>query len=291
MSTHTITTIHTAALHGFSGVPVRVEADIRAGLPSLQVVGMGNKAIDEARQRVRSAILNSELQFPRQKLVINLSPAELPKDGTHYDLPIAISLLEASGQLKAKHTAQSAFVGELSLGGDILPIRGVTLLVEAAKACGATKIYLPATHVIQAQLVSDIEIIPVHTLKEVFQILRGVADPKIPEASPITIIGTPHPTIQQAFMQRALTIATMNPCPCGYYQDTEKACICSQGQINAYKKKLSGPLLDRVDLFIYVPRAPDEYFFDTKTLQETQQRTDTKLIQSISNLQKAALQA
>ena len=101
MSTHAKVAIaKSVALTGFNGEIIEVETDMKAGLPGLQIVGMGNKAIDEARQRVRSAISNSLLEFPARKVTVNLAPAELPKDGTHLDLPIALSILAASGQLK-----------------------------------------------------------------------------------------------------------------------------------------------------------------------------------------------
>src|SRR6478752_9245148 len=106
---HVITT----APVGYDGVRVDVECDMKAGLPSLQIVGMGSKAIDEAKERVRSAIANSQLDFPAKKFVINLAPAELPKDGSHYDLAIAVAILVASGQLKQHEVDGKLFAGEL----------------------------------------------------------------------------------------------------------------------------------------------------------------------------------
>src|SRR6476620_7128009 len=95
-----VSKVSTAAPIGYDGRLVEVECDMKAGLPSLQIVGMGSKAIDEAKERVRSAIVNSQLDFPPKKFVINLAPAELPKDGSHYDVAIAIAILVASGQLQ-----------------------------------------------------------------------------------------------------------------------------------------------------------------------------------------------
>ena len=91
-----------AAPIGFDGKVIEVESDSKQGLPSLQIVGMGNKSIDEAKERVRSAIINSLLEFPSKKITINLAPAEIPKDGTHYDLAIALSILCNSNQLSSK---------------------------------------------------------------------------------------------------------------------------------------------------------------------------------------------
>ena len=103
--------IRSVAPVGFAGHMIDVESDMTKGLPALQIVGLGNKAIDEARERVRSAITNSLLEYPAQRITINLAPAELPKDGTHYDLPIALALLTSSGQLRPEQVAGAVFAG------------------------------------------------------------------------------------------------------------------------------------------------------------------------------------
>ena len=139
---------------------------------------MGNKAINEARQRVRSAITNSKLTFPTRKIIVNLAPAELPKDGTHLDLPIAISILVASGQLRPQEVASIVFAGELALDGLLRPIRGGISITEATSTLGATRVFLPAVTAQQAQLVpGSLEVIPVTSLTEVFKILKGVQAP------------------------------------------------------------------------------------------------------------------
>src|SRR5574344_2060000 len=104
-----ISKVISAAAIGYSGEIIEVEGDISKGLPTLQIVGMGNKAIDEAKDRVRSAIKNSLLDFPSSKITINLAPAELPKDGTYFDVPIAISILILSKQLKTSDIEDVAF--------------------------------------------------------------------------------------------------------------------------------------------------------------------------------------
>src|SRR6266496_834495 len=108
---------------GFEGSIVEVESHAAKGLPGLQIVGLGNKAIDEAKERVKSAIVNTLLEYPARKITINLAPAELPKDGTHYDLPIALSILVSSGQLAQSEVENAIFAGELALDGAIRPIR------------------------------------------------------------------------------------------------------------------------------------------------------------------------
>ena len=162
-----------AAPIGFDGKVIEVESDSKQGLPSLQIVGMGNKSIDEAKERVRSAITNSLLEFPSKKITINLAPAEIPKDGTHYDLAIALSILCNSNQLSSKNICNSAFAGELALDGSIRPIRGVINIIEIAKRANIKQIFIPIKNLQQASLISGIKIIPVQSLKELFLHLKG----------------------------------------------------------------------------------------------------------------------
>jgi len=123
--------VQTIAPIGFDGRLIEVESDSNNGLPSLQIVGLGNKSIDEAKERVKSAIVNSLLEYPKKRLTINLAPAELPKDGTHYDLPIALSILCASGQIKQSELSNSIFAGELALDGNLRAVRGSLSIVDA----------------------------------------------------------------------------------------------------------------------------------------------------------------
>jgi magnesium chelatase family protein len=134
--------VMTVAPIGFDGSIVEVESDATKALPSLQIVGLGNKAIDEARERVRSAITNSLLEFPKKRITINLAPAELPKDGAHYDLPIALAILCISGQLRQKELGNAIFAGELALDGNLRPIKGAINITQMAKQAGFERIYL-----------------------------------------------------------------------------------------------------------------------------------------------------
>src|SRR5665811_1992674 len=137
----------TVAPIGFDGSIIEVESDASKSLPSLQIVGLGNKAIDEARERVRSAITNSLLEFPKKRITINIAPAELPKDGAHYDLPIALSILCVSGQINQKELNNSVFAGELALDGSLRPIKGAVNITQMAKQSGFNRIYLPTLNV------------------------------------------------------------------------------------------------------------------------------------------------
>jgi len=413
--------VMTIAPIGFEGSLVEVESDSTNGLPSFQIVGLGNKAIDEAKERVRSAITNSLLEFPKKRITINLAPAELPKDGAHYDLPIALAVLCVSGQLRQQELDDAVYAGELGLDGNLRPIKGAISIAETARRHGYSRVFLPIASARQASLISDIEVIPVASLKEIFLHLKGelklmplsqpetstLSEPPLPPLiddvrgqdqakraliiaaaghhnvllngspgagktmlakamvnllpalSPEEQIATtklhslageaceeiitkrsfrsPHHTssrtslvgggnrpkpgeislahlgvlfldelpeyprasleaLRQPLEDKTISIsraegraiypadfmlvATMNPCPCGYYGDSSKECVCSATQIFSYQKRLSGPLLDRIDLVVHVSRVPHEALLDNMSSSNSQHLSAQKLIEN-----------
>lgn len=209
-----IAKIYSAIPHGFSGEIVEVEGDMNRGLPAFNIVGMANKTINEAKERVRSALINSGFSFPDKKVTISLAPADLAKDGSHLDLPIALSVLLMSGQIIKSDTDGRMFVGELSLDGKIRPVKGIINIIEAAKTAGIKEVFVPFKNLSQAALIHDIKIYGVGTLKEVFLKLKdqctcATSDEFLPASSANTCVLGPFldHVRGQELAKRAMTIA------------------------------------------------------------------------------------
>ncbi len=410
--------VFSAAVIGIEATPVEVEVDIASqGLPSFTIVGLPDKAVEEAKERVRSAIRNSGADFPARRITINLAPADLPKEGPSYDLPIAVGILVASGQLEAD-LSHSLVTGELSLDGRVRSVTGALPHALLVKDKHFTNLFLPAENSTEAAIVQDISIYPVASLLELFlhlskQQLIPIKEPivftekvhgpfaydmkdikgqhqakraleitaagshnllmKGPPGSGKTLLArtlpsilptltfdemievtkiysiagllgketnltkrpfrSPHHTtslvgligggssprpgeitlahrgvlfldefpefprfmleslrqpIEDAivsisrangkttFPVKCMLIAAQNPCPCGYLGDKYHECTCSPVQISRYQKKISGPLLDRIDIHIEVPAVKVEKL----TEQETNMTEDSATIQS-----------
>jgi magnesium chelatase family protein len=171
------------ALRGVEALPVTVEVDIAPGLPGLRVVGLADAAAQESRERVRGALRNGGLRVPLTRVVVNLAPADLPKAGPGFDLPIALGLLVASQQLAAAEVEGIWSAGELGLDGRLRPVRGVLALALAARRHGARALVVPAANATEAALVEGLPVWGADHLGEVVALLR---DPGRPRAEPAT---------------------------------------------------------------------------------------------------------
>ncbi len=162
----------TSAIVGLEGTLVDVEADISPGLPAFHVVGLPDTAVQESRERVRSAIRNSGAEFPMRRITVSLAPSDLPKTGPAYDLPIAMGLLMSSGQVPDT-LAGSLLLGELALDGKLRPTQGMLPMVAVGKSAGVKTVYVPAANAREAALVHGMEVIPVESLAQLVSHARG----------------------------------------------------------------------------------------------------------------------
>ncbi len=389
--------VFSRAQNGIAAPEVTVEAHLSNGLPALTIVGLPETAVKESKDRVRAALLNSQFEFPARRITINLAPADLPKEGGRFDLPIALGILAASGQLPAERLAEYEFLGELGLDGTLRPVRGALPAALVLKH-GARALIVPADNAAEAALSSGVTVYGARHLLEVCAHLKGHA-PLTPATAPewachaartpdladvrgqpqarralevaatgghsLLMLGppgsgktllasrlpgilppmdedealesaallsiseqgfsaehwrrrpfrSPHHTAsgvalvgggsqpkpgevslahhgvlfldelpefdrrvlevlreplesgaitisraarQAEFPARFQLVAAMNPCPCGYLGDSGGRCRCTSEQVARYRARLSGPLLDRIDLHVEVPRVPKE---------------------------------
>ena len=207
MISHTYSTIP----YGYEGRLIEVEADSANGLPNFHIVGMANKTVSEARERVRSAIMNSGQDFPDRRITVILAPAEVQKDGTFLDLPISLAILVLGGQLQQSDLDHRIFTGELALNGSLRPIRGIINIIEAARSAGYTEVILPKENLAQASLVPNMTLIGVSSLSEAIQYLKHQFTPTSSPAVKNTKTSVSTPTFAgihgQDLAKRALEIA------------------------------------------------------------------------------------
>src|SRR5262245_19509054 len=168
-----LATVLSGALVGIDGLLVEVEVDVALGLPQFTTVGLPEGAVKESKDRVRSAIKNSGYDFPARKITVNLAPADLKKEGSAYDLPIALGILAAEGWLNKERLSEYALLGELSLDGRVKPVHGALPLAVMAKEKKLKGLIVPAENAAEAAVVQDIAVMSVATLSDAFLFLNG----------------------------------------------------------------------------------------------------------------------
>ncbi|MDQ3740961.1 MAG: YifB family Mg chelatase-like AAA ATPase [Actinomycetota bacterium] len=178
--------VTTYAIDGIESRRVTVEVDLRQGLPAFSIVGLGDKAVRESRERVRAALLNSGFEFPQKRITANLAPAYLRKAGPGFDLAIAVGILAASLQIPVEVLERWAVFGELSLGGDLRPCGGTLAVAEGAARDGVAGLIVPADRGAEAALVEDVRVAGLRSVGEVAELLRGGEAPPRPDLRPAT---------------------------------------------------------------------------------------------------------
>ena len=159
--------IKSAAFSGVEGILINVEVDITYGLPSFNIVGLGDTAVKESKDRVRAAIVNSSLEFPISRITINLAPAHIRKEGSHYDLPIAVGILVATNQLSVDAVESFMFMGELSLNGNVNKIKGALPIVIEGIKNGVKNFIVPMENKDECACIEEANIYPIKNLNEV----------------------------------------------------------------------------------------------------------------------------
>jgi magnesium chelatase family protein len=206
-----LSSLCSAALFGLDAIAVTVEVDVTFGLPTLVLVGLPDTSVRESRDRVRTAIRNSGFEFPRQRVTVNLAPADVRKAGTAFDLPIALGVLAATGVVRSPTISDTLIVGELSLDGSMLATRGVLPVAALARRLGFKRLVLPAANAAEAAVVEDLVLLTADTLAEAVAVLNdpSVARPSTPPAVAAVLPDEPDlaDVCGQHLARRALEIA------------------------------------------------------------------------------------
>jgi len=177
--------VHSIALDGLAGRPVEVEVDIASGLSATVVVGLADATVSEARNRVRSAVVNSGTSWPDTRVTISLAPSSLPKTGSHYDLAMGLGVFAAKAIVPVDLLARSVFLGELALDGRLRAVRGVLPATLAAAEAGFERVFVPESNVGEASLVPAVDVVGVRSLRQVVAMLRGEEEPDDPPVPPL----------------------------------------------------------------------------------------------------------
>jgi len=168
--------VNSMSLHGLDGYLVEVQVDVSSGLPFWEVVGLPDTSVKEAKERVKTAIKNSDQEFFSKRIIVNLAPADMKKEGSSFDLPIAIGIMVATEIIPENKLYKTAFIGELSLDGKINKVNGILPMCIEAVKLGIKRIIIPEHNAKEAGVVSGIEIIPAKNLKQVIEYLNGITE-------------------------------------------------------------------------------------------------------------------
>lgn len=177
------------ALQGLSGRLVEVEADVSSGMPATVVVGLADTVVNEARDRVRAAVVNSGTTWPDQRVTINLAPSTIPKTGSHHDLAIALAVFAAKRLVPVSAVTEPVFLGELALDGRLRAVRGVLPATVVAARAGATRVFVPEANRAEAELVPDVDVVAVRSLRQCVALLTGADEPDDPPVPPLEDAG------------------------------------------------------------------------------------------------------
>ncbi len=202
--------VHSYWVHGVEGQAVRVEVKVQPGLPIFTVVGLPAGAVREGKERVFAALAQTGLPLPPRRVTVNLSPADLPKSGSGFDLPIAVALVAACGHVSHRGLDDAAFVGELGLDGSVRPVRGAIALAMSCREQGRTRLYVPHANVQEAAAVPGLEVVGLHSLGQLIAILKGEIESH-PALIPTGRVAPRCPDLNevrgQEVAKRALTVA------------------------------------------------------------------------------------
>src|SRR5437667_372372 len=294
--------VRSGALRGIDALVVDVEVDVSSGLPHTTTVGLPDGAVREAADRIRAALRNAGFEYPQRRITVNLAPAGVRKEGTHYDLPIALGILAAEAKPPLPDLAPWCVLGELGLDGHVHRVRGALPIAAAAKRAGLHAILVPAPNAAEAALpdgrplvttrpvraphcsISDAALLgggaPIRPgevtlahrgvlfMDELPEFRRNVLEPlRQPlEERRITVARGAGSVVFPADFQ---LVTAMNPCPCGYLGAAADTSRRTPPILARYRSRVSGPLLDRIDLHVEVPRVPVALLGDEAPGEET----------------------
>lgn len=171
-----LSVIKSIGLRGLDGYLINVEVDVSTGMPNWDIVGLPDISVKESKERVRIAIKNTGYEFPSRRIVVNLAPATTKKEGSLFDLPIAIGILIDNGQIKQQNLENTVIIGELSLDGKLNKVKGVLPITIEAKKLGIRRIILPKSNAKEASIIKDIQIIGIDNLAQIVRYLNGVEE-------------------------------------------------------------------------------------------------------------------